>query len=85
MTERSWVRDPVGEISSPGPNFCADSFRYLFHPHVTAVARKRSQSFCQKSSWQVTLTVKHTCILHVALNSSTVKWCIVIWCTQNLH
>ena len=33
-------------------------FRYPFHPRVTAVARKRSRSFCQKCRWQV--TVKHT-------------------------
>ena len=33
-------------------------FRYLFHPRVTAVARKRSRSFCQKCRWQV--TAKHT-------------------------
>ena len=33
-------------------------FRYLFHPRVTAVARKISQSFCQKCRWQV--TAKHT-------------------------
>ena len=25
-----------------------------FHPHVTAVAHKRPQSFCQKCRWQVT-------------------------------
>ena len=29
-------------------------FRYPFHPRVTAVARKRSRSFCQKCRWQVT-------------------------------
>ena len=27
---------------------------YPFHSPVTAVARKRSQSFCQKCRWQVT-------------------------------
>ena len=29
-------------------------FRYPFHPRVTAVARKKSRSFCQKCRWQVT-------------------------------
>ena len=29
-------------------------FRYPFHPRVTAVARKRPRSFCQKCRWQVT-------------------------------
>ena len=33
-------------------------FRYPSHPRVTAVARKRSWSFCQKCRWQV--TAKHT-------------------------
>ena len=32
--------------------------RCPFHPRVTAVARKRPQSFCQKRRWQV--TPKHT-------------------------
>ena len=61
MIERSRVRIPagaVGEFSSPGSTFCADSFRYPFHSRVTAVARKRSRSFCQKSRWQV--TAKHS-------------------------
>ena len=32
-----------------------------FHPHVTAVACKQPQSFCQKCRWQV--TPKHACTL----------------------
>ena len=32
-------------------------FRYPFHTRVTAVARKRPRSFCQKCRWQV--TAKH--------------------------
>ena len=38
---------------------------YPFHPHVTAVARKRSQSSCQKCRWQV--TAKHTYTLRMWL------------------
>ena len=41
-------------------------FRYLFHPHVTAVAHKRSWSFCQ-----VQVTVKHAYTLHMWL---CMKW-----------
>ena len=41
----------------------------------TAVARKRPRSFCQKCRWQV--TAKHAYTLH------EVKWCMVVWCTQN--
>ena len=40
-------------------------FRYLFHPCVTTVARKRSRSFCQKCRWQV--TTKHAYTLHMWL------------------
>ena len=43
MIERSRVRIPAGtagEFSSPGSTFCADLFRYPFHPRVTTVARK---------------------------------------------
>ena len=57
-------------------------FRYPFHPRVTAVARKRPRSFCQKCRWQV--TAKHALHLtYVALHE--VAWCMVVWCTQNLR
>ena len=38
---------------------------YPFHPRVTAVARKRSRSFCQKCRWQV--TAKHAYTLRMWL------------------
>ena len=38
-------------------------FRYPFHPRVTAVARKKSRSFCQKCRWQV--TAKHAYTLRI--------------------
>ena len=44
-------------------------FRYLFHPCVTAVAHKRSWSFCQKCRWQV--TAKHAYTLHM--------WLCMMW------
>ena len=44
-------------------------FRYPFHPRVTAVACKRSWSFCQKCRWQV--TAKHAYTLCVWL---CMKW-----------
>ena len=44
-------------------------FWYPFHPHVTAVARKRPRSFCQKRRWQV--TAKHAYTLHMWL---CMKW-----------
>ena len=63
MIERSRVRIPAGtagEFSSPGSTFCADSyFGIRSTPRVTAVARKKSRSFCQKCRWQVTAK---TCI-----------------------
>ena len=55
-------------------------FRYPFHPRVTAVARKRPRSFCQKRRRQV--TAKHAYDLtYVALHEVT--WCMVVLCTQN--
>ena len=36
-------------------------YRNPFHPRITAVAPKRSRSFCQRCRWQV--TAKHTCTL----------------------
>ena len=44
-------------------------FRYLFHPCLTTVARKRSRSFCQKCRWQV--TAKHAYTLRMWL---CMKW-----------
>ena len=35
-------------------------FWYLFHPHFTAVARKRFWSFHQKCRWHWQVTAKHT-------------------------
>ena len=48
---------------------CRLLFRYPFHPRVTAVARKRSWSFCQKCRWQV--TAKHAYTLRMWL---CMKW-----------
>ena len=44
-------------------------FRYPFHPRLTAVARKRPRSFCQKRRWQV--TAKHAYTLRMWL---CMKW-----------
>ena len=57
-------------------------FQYPFHPRVTAVARKRSWSFCQKCRWQVTAK-KRMHLTYVALHEVT--WCTVVWSTQNLR
>ena len=55
-----------GIIFFSGVNFlCWLLFRYPFHPRVTAVARKRSRSFCQKRGWQV--TAKHAYTLRMWL------------------
>ena len=56
-------------------------FRYSFHPRVTAVARERSRSFCQKCRWQITAKHAYT-ITYVALHEVT--WSMVVWCTQDL-
>ena len=59
-----------GRIFFSRVNFlCWLLFRYPFHPRVTAVARKRSRSFCQKCRWQV--TAKHAYTLRMWL---CMKW-----------
>ena len=52
-------------------------------PRATAVARKRSRSFCQKCRWQV--TAKYACTLPIIMALHEVTWCMVVWCTQNLR
>ena len=46
-------------------------FRYLFHPRVTAVARKKSLSFCQKCRWQVTAKHAYTLRMWILLNRAS--------------
>ena len=59
-----------GRIFFSGVNFlCWLLFRHTFHPRVTAVARKRPRSFCQKRSRQV--TAKHAYTLRMWL---CMKW-----------
>ena len=68
MIERLQVQIPagaVGKFSSSESIFCSDLFWYPFHPCVTAVACKRSRSFCQKCRWQV--TAKYADTLHMWL------------------
>ena len=60
MIKRLQVRIPAGmagEFSSPKSTFCADSYLGPFQLHVTMVACKRPQSFCQK--WRKQVTDKH--------------------------
>ena len=59
-----------GRIFFSRVNFlCWLLFRYLFHPRVTTVARKRSQSFCQKHRWQVTAKHAYTLCMWLCM-----KW-----------
>ena len=46
-------------------------FRYLFHPRVTTVARKKSRSFCQKCRWQVTAKHAYTLRMWLLLNRAS--------------
>ena len=70
---RDWkVADsnPCRRIFFPRVDFlCWFLFWHPFHPRVTAVARKRSRSFCQKRRWQV--TAKHAYTLRMWL---CMKW-----------
>ena len=69
------VRAPDSWLKGRGFEFCRSGgriffsrvdflcwllFRYPFHPRVTAVAHKRSLSFCQKCRWQVTAEHAYT-------------------------
>ena len=59
-----------GRILFSRVNFlCWLLFRYTIHPRVTAVARKKSRSFCQKCRWQD--TAEHACTLRMWL---CMKW-----------
>ena len=59
-----------GRIFFSRVNFlCWLLFRYPFHPRVTAAARKRPRSSCQKRRWQV--ATKHAYTLHMWL---CMKW-----------
>ena len=57
MIERLRVQIPAGaagEFSSPESTVCADSYLVSVPSRVTAVARKRPRSFCQKCRWRDT-------------------------------
>ena len=67
-----------GRIFFSWVNFlCWLLFRYPFHPCVTAVARKRPRSFCQKRRWQVTAKDTHTPYVCGFAWSDTVHGCMV--------
>ena len=58
------------KFSSPGSTSCGWLlFRCPFHPRVTAVARKRPRSFCQKCRWQVTAKHAYTLCMWLCM-----KW-----------
>ena len=48
---------------------CRLIFHYLFHPHITAVARERSWSFCQKCRQLVTAKHAYTLCMWLCM-----KW-----------
>ena len=61
-----------GRIFFSRVNFlCWLLFRYPFHPRVTAVARKKSRSFCQKCRWQVTAKHAYTLRMWLLLNRAS--------------
>ena len=62
MIEGMWVWVPagaVGEFSSPELTFCADSYSVSIQSCITAVACKRSRSFCQSAGGRLCLNT-HT-------------------------
>ena len=64
---------------------CWLPFRYPLHPRVTAVARKKSRSFCKRSRRRLQLKTQWPCVYDFAWNY-TVNSCTVIWHgTQKVH
>ena len=50
VIEKLWTLVQAEEVSSPRSTFCIDTYIGIYStPIVTAVAHKRSRSFCQKS------------------------------------
>ena len=75
---KSW-QEGQKKIFSMVNFLCWLLFQYLFHSRVTAVAHKRSHSFCQKCRWQ--LTVKHTgtiCTWLCRVHHTTVHHVVVL-------
>ena len=55
---KEWASS-VGLCQRHKPQLCVLTLvQCPFHPHVTAVARKRPRSFCQKCRWQVTSNMR---------------------------
>ena len=69
-----WRQTGKGEFSSSWSTILL--FQYLFHPHITAVVRKRSQSLCQNCRWQVTDN-RHTLYVCSFAWSDMVHGCMV--------
>ena len=92
-----WTRDRKVPGSSPRMsgrriffsrvNFLCWLISASIPPDVTTVACQKSQSFHQKCRWQVTAKLTHAPWPYLCDFdwSDTVNWCMVEWCTQNLH
>ena len=93
----SWSKSPSrssGKIFFSMVSFlCRLLFQYPFHPGVTAVVHKRSRSFCliltDIPDWycaggRLQLNTRTPCLCGFEW-SDTVTWCMVEWCTENLH
>ena len=77
MIEKSRVRvsaGAAGEFSSPGSTFCAESFRYPFHPRVTAIARKQNLGHSARSAGGSLQLNTHTPYIYMALHEVTYAW-----------
>ena len=67
-----WSKGRSGRVFFSRVNFlCWLLFQYRFHPRVTARARKKSWSFCQKFRWLVTAKYVFTLYIYMALHEVT--------------
>ena len=71
--------NPGRRILFFGVNFCVPTLiRCPLHPRVTAVARKRPWSLCQKCGWQV--TPKHVYTLDPTMSERADYAAVQAWC-----
>ena len=59
-------------------------FQYLFHPHVTMAACKITRPSAKSAGGRLQLN-KHVHYICGFEWSDAINWCMVVWCTQNIH
>ena len=88
MCKRSWVWVPAGAegtFSPPESTFCADSYFCICStPMLLQQHTKDPSHYAKSASGRLQLNM-HAPYLCGFEQSDTVNWCMVVWCTQNMH